>query len=238
MNAIIIDDEVSCIESLLAKIELFVPSLNVVKTYLLPQEALREIDKMDVDVIFLDIEMPNMNGITFAQKANLSSTEIIYTTAYQKYAVDAFRVCAFDFLLKPVDRKELVNSVEKLNQKLQEKNLKHSRLQAKYNKITVHTPKGMVFIPIQDILWIESDNSYSKLHLVDNQSVITSRSIGDFEEMLLVYDFCRIHHSTIINLQHIHEYVRGDGGSVVLSNGTELDVSRRRKADLMGLIGG
>lgn len=238
MNAIIIDDEVSCIESLLAKIELFVPSLNVVKTYLLPQEALREINKMDVDVIFLDIEMPNMSGITFAQKANLTSTEIIYTTAYQKYAVDAFRVCAFDFLLKPVDRNELVNSVEKLNQKLQEKNIKYSRLQAKYNKITVHTSKGMLFVAIQDILWIESDNSYCKLYLIDNRSVIASRSIGDFEEMLLVYDFCRIHHGIIINLQNIYEYVKGEGGIVVLSNGKELDVSRRRKADLMALIGG
>jgi len=236
MNAIIIDDEVSCIESLLVKIELFVPSLKVIKTYILPQEALREIDKMDIDVIFLDIEMPNMNGITFAQKANLTCTEIIYTTAYQKYAVDAFRVCAFDFLLKPIDRKELVNSIEKLNQKLQEKHLKYSRLQAKYNKITVHTSKGMLFIPIQDILWIESNNSYSKLHLVDSQSVVTCRSIGDFEEMLLVYDFCRIHQSTIINLQHIHEYVKGDGGNIVLSNGKELDVSRRRKANLMNLI--
>ena len=238
MNAIIIDDEVSCIESLLAKIELFVPSLNVVKTYLLPQEALKEINKMDVDVIFLDIEMPNMSGITFAQKANLTSTEIIYTTAYQKYAVDAFRVCAFDFLLKPVDRNELVNSVEKLNQKLQEKNIKYSRLQAKYNKITVHTPKGMLFVAIQDILWIESDNSYCKLYLIENRSIIASRSIGDFEEMLLIYDFCRIHHGIIINLQHIHEYVKGEGGTVVLSDGKELDVSRRRKADLMTLIGG
>ncbi len=237
MNAIIIDDEVSCIESLLAKIELFTPSVKVIKTYLVPQEALRDLDRIDVDVIFLDVEMPNMNGITFAQKANLTTTEIIYTTAYQKYAIDAFRVCAFDFLLKPIDRKELVSSIEKLNQKLQEKNLKHSRLQAKYNKITVHTPKGMLFVPIHDILWIESDNSYSKLHLLENQIITTSRSIGDFEEMLLAYDFCRIHHSTIINLQHLQEYVRGEGGSVVLTNGTELDVSRRRKADLMNLIG-
>jgi two-component system, LytTR family, response regulator len=237
MNAIIIDDEVSCIESLLAKIELFTPSIKVIKTYILPQEALNDIPKMDLDVIFLDVEMPNINGITFAQKAKLVNTEIIYTTAYQQYAVDAFRVCAFDFLLKPVDRKELVESVEKLNQKLQEKHLKRSKLQAKYNKITVHTPKGLQFVAIQNILWIESDNSYTKLYLEEGKPIVTSRSIGDFEEMLAEYDFCRIHHSVIVNLQHIQEYVKGDGGSVILSNGHELDVSRRRKADLMALIG-
>jgi two-component system, LytTR family, response regulator len=236
MNAVIIDDEVSCIESLSAKIELFVPSVKVIKTFLLPQEALQEIHKLDVDVIFLDVEMPNMNGITFAQKANLASTEIIYTTAYQKYAVDAFRVCAFDFLLKPVDRKELVSSIEKLTMKLQEKHLKYSKLQTKYNKITVHTTKGMQFVPIQNILWIASDNSYSTLHLEQGNPIVTSRSIGEFEEILLEYDFCRIHNSIMINLQHLQEYTKGDGGTVILTNGKELEVSRRKKADLMALI--
>jgi two-component system, LytTR family, response regulator len=237
MKAIIIDDEESCIESLLAKIEMFVPQVKVVKTYILPQEALKEINKIDVDMVFLDIEMPNMNGITFAKKVNLTNTEIIYTTAYQKYAIDAFRVSAFDFLLKPIDRHELVRSMERLQQKLQEKNIKHSRLQAKYNKITVHTSKGMLFVPIQHILWLESDNNYTTLHLLEGQPIVASRSIGDFEEMLLEYDFYRIHHSAIINLQHIQEYVRGEGGSVILSNGKEIEVSRRRKADLMALIG-
>jgi two-component system, LytTR family, response regulator len=236
MNAVIIDDEVSCIESLSAKIEMFVPSVKVIKTFLMPQEALQEIHKLDVDIIFLDVEMPNMNGITFAQKANLTSTEIIYTTAYQKYAVDAFRVCAFDFLLKPVDRKELVSSIEKLTMKLQEKHLKYSKLQTKYNKITVHTTKGMQFVPIQNILWIASDNSYSTLHLAEGNPIVTSRSIGDFEEILLEYDFCRIHNSFMINLQHLQEYVKGDGGTVILTNGKELEVSRRKKADLMALI--
>jgi two-component system, LytTR family, response regulator len=236
MNAVIIDDEVSCIESLSAKIEMFVPSVKVIKTFLMPQEALQEIHKLDVDIIFLDVEMPNMNGITFAQKANLTSTEIIYTTAYQKYAVDAFRVCAFDFLLKPVDRKELVSSIEKLTMKLQEKHLKYSKLQTKYNKITVHTTKGMQFVPIQNILWIASDNSYSTLHLAEGNPIVTSRSIGDFEEILLEYDFCRIHNSFMINLQHLQEYVKGDGGTVILTNGKELEVSRRKKSDLMALI--
>jgi two-component system, LytTR family, response regulator len=237
MNAIIIDDEASCIESLLVKIEMFVPTVKVVKTYILPQEALKEIHKIDVDVVFLDIEMPNMNGITFAKKANLTTTEIIYTTAYQKYAIDAFRVSAFDFLLKPIDRHELVKSMERLSEKLKEKNQKNiSRLHARYNKITVYTNKGMVFVPIQNILWLESDNNYTTLHLAEGQPIISSRSIGDFEEMLLEYDFCRIHHSIIINVQHLTAYHRGEGGSVILTNGKELEVSRRRKADLMALI--
>ncbi len=238
MKAIIIDDEVSCIESLLAKIELFVPQMKVVKTYILPQEALKEIHRIDVDVVFLDVEMPNMNGISFAKKANLTNTEIIYTTAYQKYAIDAFRVSAFDFLLKPVDRHELLKTVTRLGEKLEErKQSKLSRLHARYNKITVHTAKGMLFVALQNILWLESDNNYTTLHLVEGQPVVTSRSIGDFEEMLLEYDFYRIHQSAIINLQHLQEYVRGDGGSVILTNGKEIEVSRRRKADLMGLIG-
>ncbi len=237
MKAIIIDDEFSCIESLSAKIEMFVPSMKVVKTYILPQEALKEIHKLDVDVVFLDIEMPNMNGITFAKKANLTATEIIYTTAYQKYAIDAFRVSAFDFLLKPIDRHELVKSIDRLNLKLKEKQQKAiTRLHARYNKITVNTTKGMIFIALKDILWLESDNNYTTLYISEGQPILTSRSIGDFEEMLLEYDFCRVHHSALINLQHLQEYIRGDGGSVILSNGKEIEVSRRRKSDLMALI--
>ncbi len=238
MNAIIIDDEESCIESLLAKIEMFVPQLKVIKTYILPQEALQEIHKLDVDVIFLDIEMPNMNGITFAQKANLTSTEIIYTTAYQKYAIDAFRVCAFDFLLKPIDRHELLKSINRLIEKKQEhKPQSISRLHARYNKVTVHTTKGLLFIPMQNILWLESDNNYTTLHLLEGKSVLTSRSIGVFEELLQNFDFVRIHQSTIINLEHLQEYIRGDGGSVILTNGKELEVSRRRKTELLSLSG-
>ena len=238
MKAIIIDDEVSCIESLLAKIELFIPQLKVVKTYILQQEALKEIHKIDVDVVFLDIEMPNMNGITFAKKANLDNTEIIYTTAYQKYAIDAFRVCAFDFLLKPVDRHELLQSVNRLSEKLKQRTPTNvSKLHARYNKITIHTTKGMLFVPMQNILWMESDNNYTTLHLTEGKSIITSRSIGDFELMLLEFDFYRIHQSALINLQHLQEYIKGDGGSVILTNGKEIEVSRRRKADLLALIG-
>jgi two-component system, LytTR family, response regulator len=237
MKAIIIDDEASCIESLLAKIEMFVPQMKVIKTFIMPQEALKEIHKLDVDVVFLDIEMPNMNGITFAKKANLTNTEIIYTTAFQKYAIDAFRVSAFDFLLKPIDRHELLKSVNRLSEKILEKKQNNiGRLHARYNKITVNTTKGMLFVSLQNILWLEADNNYTTLHLLEGQPIVTSRSIGDFEDMLVEFDFFRIHQSNIINLQHLQEYVRGEGGCVILSNGKELEVSRRRKADLMAVI--
>jgi two-component system, LytTR family, response regulator len=237
MRACIVDDEESCIDSLKAKIDLFVPQLKVIKTFLLPQEALKEIPKMDIDVIFLDVEMPHLNGINFAKKLNSSEVEIIYTTAYQKYALDAFKVSAFDFLLKPVDRQELYKTVEKLSQKIGERSKsKLSRLNARFNKITVNTPKGMLFVPMHTILWIQSDNNYSTLHLDDGSSIITSRSIGDFEEMLTAFDFFRIHQSTLINLQHLIEYIRGDGGFVKLSNGKDLEVSRRRKPDLIAML--
>src|SRR5688572_17105971 len=117
MKAVIIDDEISCITSLVAKIQNFVPQIEVVKTYCVPQEALTEINKLDVDVIFLDIEMPGLNGISFAEKANLQDTEIIYTTAFQQYAIDAIRVSAFDFFLKPVNRYDLAKSINRLEEK-------------------------------------------------------------------------------------------------------------------------
>lgn len=237
MKAVIIDDEAHCVDSLTAKIELFVPQLQVVKTFVLPQEALREVPKLDVDLVFLDIEMPHLNGLTFAKKAHFTHTEIIYTTAHQKYAQDAFKVCAFDFLLKPIDRHELVNSVQRLQDKLTERSpIRISRLQARYHKISIPTSRGLLFQPIQEIVRLESDNNYTTLYLNHGEKVIVSRSIGEFENMLQDYDFCRIHQSVIINLEYLKEYLRGDGGSVILQDGSELEVSRRRKSHLMNLI--
>jgi two-component system, LytTR family, response regulator len=238
MKAIIVDDEPQCIESLCAKIDLFVPELKIIKTYVLPQEALREIHKLDIDLVFLDIEMPNVNGISFAQRANLVDTDIIFTTAHQKYAIDAFRVSAFDFLLKPIDRHELKKSIDRLGHKIAEKGkAKISRLHARYNKITVNTSKGMLFVPMESILWLQADNNYTTLHLASGQPIVTSRPIGDFEDQLAAFDFFRVHQSAMINIQHLQSYNKGEGGSVTLSNGTEIEVSRRRKADLMAMIG-
>lgn len=237
MKAIIIDDEPSCIESLMAKLELFLPQVEIIKTYQVAQEALFEVQRVDVDVIFLDIEMPGLDGITFAQKANLQNTEIIYTTAHQRYAINAFQVSAFDFLLKPIDRHELVKTIERLTKKLKEKQSKSIKLHSRYNKIAVPSTKGMFFVPLNDILWLEADNNYTTLHLSSGAKLLTSRAIGEYEDILSTLDFFRIHQSTIINLQHLQEYVRGEGGSVILVNGQELEVSRRRKADLMALVG-
>ncbi len=237
MKAIIVDDEISCIESLSAKIEHFLPQVEVVKTYRVAQEALFEVNRMDVDVIFLDIEMPGLDGISFAQKANLQNTEIIYTTAHQQYAINAFRVSAFDFLLKPIDRHELVKSIDRLSVKLKEKQSKGVKLHSRYNKIAVPSTKGMFFVPVSEILWLEADNNYTTIHLTNATKLLTSRAIGEYEDILTPLDFFRIHQSTIINLQYLQEYVRGDGGSVILVNGKELEVSRRRKIDLLALIG-
>ena len=124
-----------------------------------------------------------------------------------------------------------------LEQKRKEKDLKTvPQLHNRYNKISVPSAKGILFVSLFDIVWLESDNCYTTLHLSEGSPLVTSRSIGDFEEMLNELDFCRIHNSTIINLQHLNEYIRGDGGNVVLSDGIELEVSRRRKADLLQKI--
>ena len=238
LKILIIDDELNARNVLHHLIIDFIPEITEIRVAASAAEAQEILRFYLPDIVFLDIEMPNMNGITFAKKANLDNTEIIYTTAYQKYAIDAFRVCAFDFLLKPVDRHELLQSVNRLSEKLKQRTPTNvSKLHARYNKITIHTTKGMLFVPMQNILWMESDNNYTTLHLTEGKSIITSRSIGDFELMLLEFDFYRIHQSALINLQHLQEYIKGDGGSVILTNGKEIEVSRRRKADLLALIG-
>jgi two-component system, LytTR family, response regulator len=237
MRACIVDDEASCIESLVAKIELFVPKIKVVKTFLLPQEAIKEIPKLDIDVIFLDIEMPHLNGISFAKKINLENTEIIYTTAYQKYAIDAFKVSAFDFLLKPIDRHELLKTAEKLQHKLNERNkLKLSRLNARFNKITVNTSQGILFLAIKSIIYLKSENNYTTLYLTDQKPIVSSRPIFEYEQILIEFDFIRVHQSFLINIDQVKSYQKGEGGMLTMSNNAQIEVSRRKKAELLAYL--
>jgi two-component system, LytTR family, response regulator len=237
MRACIVDDEASCIESLVAKIELFVPKIKVVKTFLLPQEAIKEIPKLDIDVIFLDIEMPHLNGISFAKKINLENTEIIYTTAYQKYAIDAFKVSAFDFLLKPIDRHELLKTAEKLQHKLNERNkLKLSRLNARFNKITVNTSQGILFLAIKSIIYLKSENNYTTLYLTDQKPIVSSRPIFEYEQILIEFDFIRVHQSFLINIDQVISYQKGEGGMLTMSNNAQIEVSRRKKAELLAYL--
>ncbi len=240
INAVIIDDEKASLMALQIKIEHLNVNVKIIKTFLLAADCLAEIEHLVPDVVFLDIEMPVMNGFAFLNQFPNRTFEVIITTAHDEYAIKALRHSAVDFLLKPIIVDDLKMAIERLCQKVEAKkqstNAHYKKLSAQFDKIPVPSLRGIVFVPIREILYLTSDGNYTTIHLENKTTLVSSRSIGDYENLLHSMGFFRIHHTNLINLIHIKEYLRGEGGSVILSNGAELDVSKRKKKDFLDFL--
>jgi two-component system, LytTR family, response regulator len=244
LRAILVDDELSSLQNLQSKLVEFCPDVEVVATAQKPEDAILFIRQHKPDVIFLDIEMPRMNGFRMLDELGELDFEIIFTTAYNHYAVDAIRISAFDYLMKPVAIKELQNTVERLakhrqthtKDKLDVLRQSLSPNKSQEEKIAIPTNEGFEFIPIKNILHIESSSNYSKIFLTDGKNILVTKLLKDFEEILEPYNFFRVHNSHLINLVYIKKYIRGEGGQVVMQNGDVIDVARRKKEEFIRLI--
>lgn len=246
MRAILVDDELNSLQNLQQKLEGFCPDVAIVAVTQKPEEGILLIRQHQPDVVFLDIEMPRMSGFRMLEQLGDYDFDIIFTTAYNHYSIDAIRISAFDYLVKPIGIEELQHAVERLSKSLHKqtkekidilkKSLNDSRSQE--DKIAISTSEGIEFIPIKNIIHIESKSNYSKIFLIDNKSMMVTKILKDFEEMLLPYNFYRVHNSHLINLTYIQKYVRSEGGHVMLQDGTLIDISRRKKEEFLKMIGG
>ena len=171
--------------------------------------------------------------------------EVVFTTAYNHYAIDAVRISAFDYLVKPISVNDLQNTVARLlknseenpRQKLEIVPQNISLSKPQNDKMTISTSDGLEFFEIGSIIRIESSSNYSKIFFMDGKSILVTKLLKDFEEILLPYRFFRIHNSHLINLNYIKKYIRGDGGQVIMENNEVIDVSRRKKEEFLKLIG-
>ena len=244
IKAILIDDERSSLENLEQKIREFCPELKILATVEQPTEALLLIRHYKPDVIFLDIEMPHLNGFRMLDELGDYSSEIIFTTAYNHYAIEAIRISAFDYLMKPVSIGDLKATVSRLSTQLAkatQQRLEVLRQSLNKNvsqdqKIAVPTWEGLEFILIRNVVRIESSSNYSRLFFINGESLLVTKQLKEFEELLTPFRFCRVHNIHLINLQYVKKYVRGEGGSVIMENGDEIDVSRRKKDDFLRQI--
>jgi two-component system LytT family response regulator len=244
IKAVLVDDEPSSLQNLEQKISEFCPELKIIAAAGQPGEAIFLIRHHHPDVIFLDIEMPHMNGFRMLNELGDYKAEIVFTTAYNHYAIEAIRMSAFDYLMKPVSIQDLRETVGRLTRQLaaatQERlNVLRESLNRNINqesKIAVPTWEGLEFILIKNVVRIESSSNYSRIFFINGESLLVTRQLKEFEEMLTPYRFCRVHNVHLINLNYVKKYIRGEGGSVVLENGDEIDVSRRKKDDFLKLI--
>jgi two-component system LytT family response regulator len=187
--------------------------------------------------------MPQMNGFELVEKLSKLKIQIVFTTAYNEFALKAFRVSALDYLLKPIDADELKSAVSKLKSLKREENpamdalLEYMKTQQQVKKISIPTDKGIVFIEISQVLYCTSDGPYTTFQLEGGTAIISSKSLGEYEQQLSDKGFYRIHNSSLINVQHLKKFIRQDGGYVEMSNGQSLTVSRRKRDEFLDYLG-
>lgn len=246
IRAILVDDELSSLQNLQQKLTQFCPAVQVVATAQKPEEAILLIRHHKPDVIFLDIEMPKMSGFRMLEELGQADFEIIFTTAYNHYAIEAIRIAAFDYLMKPISIKDLQQAVERLNtlrnyqtkEKIDVLKSSMSDKKTQEDKIAISTTEGLEFFPIKNILHIESSSNYSKIYFKDNSTLMVTKLLKDFEDMLIPYHFYRVHNSHLINLNYIQKYLRGNGGRVIMQDGTTIEVARRKKDEFLKMLAG
>ena len=243
MTAIIVDDEKHCREVLEHLLTKYCSDVKLLANCTGGAEALEVLQHHTPDILFLDIEMPGMNGFELLEQSPNSNYEIIFTTAYNEYAIKAIKHSALDYLLKPIDKDELKLAVQRAKE---HKSIQPSdRINDLLEKLQIKKPakrfaaatlEGLIMVNADDILYCESDSAYCKLVFLDGKSMLLSRTLKDVEEALIRENFCRIHHSYLINLDYVQKYIKGEGGEVVMSNGASLPVSRTRKQDFLRLL--
>ncbi len=245
LTTVIIDDEYKGRLALSQKLMDYCPQVKLVGEAENGEEGIAEIEKHNPDLVFLDIEMPRLNGFEMLNKIKNKNFHLIFTTAYDHYAIKAIKYSAFDYLLKPIDIEELKIAVEKLQESSadniqQQVDLLQSNINNpkwNLNKFAIPTLEGLCFYNIADLIFLEANSNYTNLYFSDNKKVIASKTLKDFEEMLPEDTFFRPHHSYIINLNFINKYIKGDGGQIELTNGAVIDVSRRKKEEFLKRIG-
>jgi len=241
MRAIIVDDEAKSRNTLIASLKNYTPQIEVIADAASVVEALKKIKELQPDILFLDVQLPDGSGFDILELLPNLSFKIIFISAFDKYAIEAFKFSAIDYLLKPIEPELLIKAVEKLSKesKLESLEGKINVLlsnRTKVEKIALPSAHGLELVKVEDIIYCQADSNYTIFHLVDNKKILVSRSLKEYDEILSSQGFFRIHQSYLIKLSYVKKYVKGEGGSVILENGKELDVSRRRKEGFIQAI--
>ena len=242
ITAIIVDDVQKSRALLLQLLTQNCPQVTVLGMASSADEAHFLILDKKPQLVFLDVEMPNDSGFDLMMRFQSPDFEVIFTTAYDRYALQAIKFCALDYLLKPINIEELkaavIKTEDKLNQNITKRNfsilienLKNNN--HKDHKIGIPTLEGLIFIKVDDILYCTADRSYTNIQLKNKRTILATRKIKEFEQLLSDHDFFRIHRSFLINLNYIEKYYKGAGGYVVMSNSKAIDVARRKKDDFL-----
>lgn len=244
ITCVLIDDETTSLEMMEWLLKTYCPQVKIEAMCEAATQGIEAINKYKPDVVFLDIEMPHMNGFDMLEQFSKLFFDVVFCTAYDQFAIKAFKYSALNYLLKPVDPDELIETINRIelrkappDKEQIELLMQNIQLPVKPvpQRIALTTNDGMLFVSTMDILYCEADSNYTTV-VLKNQKVLVSKTLKEIDETLAGTDFYRIHHSFLINLSHVQKYVRGDGGYVLMTDGKAVSISRSKRQDFMDLF--
>jgi two-component system LytT family response regulator len=243
--AVIIDDEKSARETLKAMIDLYCPGVKILGEADGIEAGRELILRLNPELIFLDVEMPTGTGFDLIKGMDNVSAQIIFTTAYAHYAINAIKLPALDYLLKPVNRQELIAAVAKMKRK--EPALQHEVLdllkqqldskKEQSERLVITSLQGFEVIKISDILYCEGERNYTTFHLNNKEALLSSKTLKEYEMMLPSTTFIRVHQSYLVNINYVKRYLKGRGGTLIMANGKNIEVSKNKKQLLIDALG-
>ncbi|MEO8862380.1 MAG: LytTR family DNA-binding domain-containing protein [Ginsengibacter sp.] len=245
IKTILIDDEMHCLKTLEILLKEYCANVQVLQKCSDPATGLKAIEMYKPDLVFLDIEMPQMNGFEMLDRLPQVNFALIFTTGYDQYAIKAFHFSALDYLLKPMEPKELINAVKKVEEhrhlpmpeQFEMLLKKINGINSGFNKIAVPTAEGFELIPAADVVYFEADDNYTHIFLKNKNKIVACRTLKKIEEQIQDYNiFVRVHKSYMVNLNEVVRYVRGEGGYLVMSDNSSVSVSRTRKDTLLNFF--
>ena len=245
IRTIIIDDEPNAVGLLALRLSQHCPVVEVVASCTSSIKGVQAILEHKPDLVFLDIEMPQMNGFEVLEAVGELSFSLVFVTAYDRFALKAFRYSAVDYLLKPIDSQELIQAVNRIEkqQKTAPEQIDHLQQQLSNparplpDKIALPYQNGVTFVALADVLYCESDDSYTKFFLADGQHYLVTKSMREIQELLEERHFLRVHRQYIVNLDQIRKFVKGEGNYLIMSDQKSIPVSRNHRDRLMERFG-
>lgn len=245
IKAIIIDDETKAIKSLKLRIDRLFPDISIVGTAQNARAGKQLIDAHAPDLVFLDIEMPNGNAFTLLEQFETIDFAIIFVTAYNEYAIQAIKISALDYLLKPIDEEELIEAINKYrsqhpktdySQRINKLSETYQQFNSQSFRIALPTMGGIEYVMINQILFCEADNNYSVIHLEGLPSIVISKTLKYLEDSLAEVFFMRVHQSYLVNLFKVVRFEKGNRGRIVMSNGETINLSKNKKEEFLNRI--
>ena len=245
ITCLLVDDELNCLDMLEWLLQRYTPQMQVLGKFQSGAEATAALGKLRPDIVFLDIEMPHMNGFDFLEQVPKLDFDIVFTTAYNKFALKAFKYSALNYLLKPIDPEDLVKTVERVKDKIATPSMEQIQVlmeglrnerKATPERVALSTGDGLVFVRTEDILYCQAESNYTRVALKSGQKLLISKTLKDIDDTLSLQDFFRVHNSFLININQIVKFVRGDGGYILMPDDMHITISRSRREEFFDMF--